>query len=671
MLFISVFVLPLIILTVISLNRTSLVANQNIQKDLNSAVSIFRDSLEDRLDTLKLRAKTLTDFEINSELIESLNSKELSRFFENEMLKTDLDYIGLIEDRSIERLQVGKFSSDSLKMMILPAICHSSLNVNMYIINDEPWIFAGAMLTKQKLLKPTHLVFAQKLKNDFADKLKNLTGAEFSLYHNGKKLITTQMDAYARRCIGREVEHQNEKFGKLEIMNKSHTFIHDSALPNRLPDEIKIEVIIPNSEYEELGRKMCYDFLTFGLLGLILAVITGYVLSVNIAEPINHLATITTKVADGNLVVTDNINREDEIGILSKNFNNMVHNLQAERIQKEQRMQELNVLFEISNAVNLFTNSEELLKFVLSHAIEILNAERGSIMLLDDNTDELIIKVATGGRYRAVSSVPIKLGSGICGKVAFDGVGIICNEGFKDKRFKNFGSLMPVEDINSLICAPLKYKEGTIGVINIVNKKDSNAFIENDLRLLTLIGSQAAVTIENNKLYELSITDGMTKLFVHKYFQARLSEELLRARRYGLNLSLIMIDIDNFKKFNDTYGHQTGDEVIQKVASTIKETVRTGVDIPCRYGGEEMCIILPETKSEEAFLTAERVRRNISSFVIPHTSGELHVTVSVGIASYPIHATDSQSLIKASDDAMYSSKKSGKNRCTEAKVLKL
>ena len=84
--------------------------------------------------------------------------------------------------------------------------------------------------------------------------------------------------------------------------------------------------------------------------------------------------------------------------------------------------------------------------------------------------------------------------------------------------------------------------------------------------MLNLIASQAAVTIENNKLYELSITDGMTKLYVHRYFQARLSEEMLRARRYGLTLSLIMIDIDNFKKFNDTYGHQTGDDVLIRVA---------------------------------------------------------------------------------------------------------
>ncbi len=668
-LFVIILILPLTVLTIISLNRTYTVAENNINRDLNHATKLFRDSLEDLIDSLKLRAKTLVDFEIDSLAINDFPAKETLPIFESELIKSDLDYIALVEDRSYAKLQVGKLANETLRHIIFPAICHSSLGVNIYVINDEPWIFASAMVTKVKTTRPQHLVFAQKIKNTFADKLKGITDAEYSIYYNNKKLITTQMDVYARRKTGNIVDKPELDKGEFLLQGKPYSFIHDKALPNRISDDIKLEIALPNSSYSELGNKMQLDFLVFGALGLLLALITGTILSMNIAKPINELAESTSKVSSGNMEIPNTINREDEIGILSKNFTEMVKNIKEEKEQKESRMKELNTLFEISNAVNLFTNSEELLKFILSHAIEILQAERGSIMLLDDQTDELVIKVATGGRYRAISSNPIKLGAGVCGKVAFDGIGIICNEGFKDSRFKNFGSIMPVEDINSLICAPLKFKEGTIGVINIVNKKNDQLFNKNDLSLLTLIGSQAAVTIENNKLYELSITDGMTHLFVHRYFQARLSEELLRARRYGLNLSLIMIDIDNFKKFNDTYGHQTGDLVIQKVASCIKETVRTAIDIPCRYGGEEMCIILPETKSEEAFMTAERVRKNIASLSVTHSSGELHITVSIGVASYPLHAKDKETLIKASDKAMYDSKQAGKNQTTIASEL--
>lgn len=651
------------------MNRTYTVAENNIHRDLDHTISLVRENIEDKLDSLKLRAKTLVDFEIDTQAINNFPEKETLAIFEKELIKSDLDYIALIEDRSIPRLQVGKFGADALSHIIFPAICHSSLGVNIFVINDDPWIFASAMITKIKTAKPQHLVFAQKLKNDFTDKLKDLTNAEISIYYSNKKLITTQMDAYARRKTGTFIEKPELTNGTFQINGGLYSFTHTLLLPNRISNDIKLEVAISNSAYKELGDKMQYDFLVFGFLGLLLALITGTILSMNIAKPINELAESTSKVASGDLDVKDSINRDDEIGILSKNFVEMVRNIKQEKELKESRMKELNALFEISNAVNLFTNSEDLLKFVLSHAIEILQAERGSIMLLDDQTDELVIKVATGGRYRAISSNPIKLGTGVCGKVALEGEGIISNEGFKDSRFENFGSIMPVEDINSLICAPLKFKEGTIGVINIVNKKDNQLFNENDLSLLTLIGTQAAVTIENNKLYELSITDGMTHLFVHRYFQARLTEEILRARRYGLNISLIMIDIDNFKKFNDTYGHQVGDNVIQKVAQTIKETIRTGIDIPCRYGGEEMCIILPETKSEDAYLSAERIRKNIAAVSLPHSSGDLHITVSIGVAAYPIHAKDKVSLIKASDTAMYNSKSLGKNRTSIAQEI--
>ena len=347
----------------------------------------------------------------------------------------------------------------------------------------------------------------------------------------------------------------------------------------------------------------------------------------------------------------------------------MIRSLKVERDLKNSRMKELQTLFGISNAVNFITDSEELLKYVLTHSIEVLGAERGSIMLLDDQTDELIVKVAFGGRYRLVTGTPVKLGTGVCGLVAREGVGRICNTGFRDQEFRNFGSLLPVEDIKTLLCSPLKFKDGINGVVNIVNKKDGAEFNENDLALLNVITSQAAITIENNKLYELSITDGLTRLFVHRYFQARLSEELLRARRYGLQLSLIMIDIDNFKNFNDVYGHQVGDQVLQKVALAIRDTIRTGIDIPCRYGGEELSVILPETRTEESFNTAERLRESIAAIRISHPMGELNVTASLGVASYPNDSHDRESLVSTADRALYYSKNHGKNRTTNASAI--
>ncbi len=665
LLFALILIFPLAILMAVSLERISQVARQDFNRNLGYAASLFRGSLEDQLDSLKIRAKTVADFDFYTLAGMGFSASTTVPLMQYELVRSGLDYIAIIENRSDVLIEEGTTPPENLAK-IISAMCHTPLNVNLYIIADEPWIFAAAMITKLRTEHPQHVLFAQRLPRDFADKLKRLTGAEYTLLYAGKRILTSQMDIYGRRKTGRSPEDPDVNSGQTEILGKSNFFVREEVLKGRISESIRLEIALPDSEYNILGLTMRRDFAIFGILGLLLALATGTILSWHIASPINLLAESTSRVAGGDLSPAQEISRNDEIGLLSRNFREMITSIRQEKELKERRMNELNTLFAISNAVNYFSDSEELLKFVLTHAIEVLEAERGSIMLLDDQTDELVVKVASGGRYRVFTGTPVRLGQGVCGQVALEGVGIICNDGFKDTRFRNFGSLLPVEDIRSLICAPLKFKEGTIGVINIVNKRNGNEFRESDLSLLNLIASQAAVTIENNKLYELSITDGMTKLFVHRYFQARLSEELLRARRYGLTLSLIMIDIDNFKKFNDTYGHQVGDVVIQKVAQSIKETVRTGIDIPCRYGGEEMSVILPETRPEEALQTAERVRERIAALVVPHSSGDLRITVSIGVSSYPVHSHDRETLIKTADKALYVSKGAGKNRSTVA-----
>ncbi len=664
-----ILVIPLAFLMIVSLNRTSRVAQHDFNLRLGYAASLFRRALEDQLDSIKIKNKKVADFEFYTLATLEFPATDTVKLMDTELIRSDLDYLAIVNDRRHIFIDRGSPPVEVLDK-IIPAMCHSPLNVNLYIIEDEPWIFSAAMITKIRSDEARHVVFAQRIPRDFADPLKRLTGAEFSLLFAGQKILTSQMDVYGKRRIGAQPEDPDKTCGSTLILGKSHFFVREVALPGKLSESIRLEIALPDSEYNLLGRSIRRDFIFFGFFGLLLALITGTILALNIAGPINQLAIKTSEIASGDLTIIHETDRKDEIGLLFRNFSEMITRLRAEKELKEQRMKELNTLFKISNAVNLFVDSEELLKFVLTHAIEVLEAERGSIMLLDDNTDELVVKVASGGRFRIASGTPVKLGHGVCGSVAREGAGKICNQGFKDPEFRNFGSILPVEDINSLLCSPLKFKDGIIGVINIVNKRNDGLFNESDLALLNLIASQAAVTIENNKLYELSITDGMTRLFVHRYFQARLSEEMLRARRYGLTLSLIMFDIDNFKKFNDSYGHQTGDQVLQKVATTIKETIRTGIDIPCRYGGEEMSVILPETRAEEAFQTAERIREKIAAITINHTSGILRVTTSIGIATYPSDGHDKESIIKAADRALYLSKARGKNCSTLAADLK-
>lgn len=167
-----------------------------------------------------------------------------------------------------------------------------------------------------------------------------------------------------------------------------------------------------------------------------------------------------------------------------------------------------------------------------------------------------------------------------------------------------------------------------------------------------------ALDKNRQQLEERAYTDGLTSLYNHRYFQDTLSDEVARAERYKHPLSLVIIDIDNFKKVNDNFGHKVGDDALKYIAERIKSSIRE-IDIACRMGGEEFAIILPETTRNEAFTVAERLRQDISSEPIENIG---RITVSLGVATYPEHATNKDSLIISADSAMYHAKRNGKNR---------
>lgn len=167
----------------------------------------------------------------------------------------------------------------------------------------------------------------------------------------------------------------------------------------------------------------------------------------------------------------------------------------------------------------------------------------------------------------------------------------------------------------------------------------------------------------NMKLHELSVTDGLTGAFNHRYFYAKLEEEIKRAERYGHPCSIIMSDIDYFKNYNDTHGHIEGDHVLKGVVSCIKKNVREQ-DHVARYGGEEFSVILPETGKKEAVETADRIRRYIQAQMFPNeeTQPGGSLTISLGVAVFPEDAADPKSLIEKADAALYRAKENGRNR---------
>ncbi len=208
----------------------------------------------------------------------------------------------------------------------------------------------------------------------------------------------------------------------------------------------------------------------------------------------------------------------------------------------------------------------------------------------------------------------------------------------------------------------------TIGVLAITNSFP-NAFTDEDLRVFSIIARHSSIAINNTLLHkkvkELSITDGLTGLYVYRYFNDALEKEIQRASRYQQTFSSIMLDIDGFKKLNDSFGHLQGDEVLKELAQILKRVCRQ-IDIISRYGGEEFMIILPETDIEGAFILAERIRMVVKNYAFGTKDAPIDLTVSVGVANYPQSATSKLDLIKEVDKALYKAKAEGKNKVCRA-----
>ncbi|MCM8819727.1 MAG: GGDEF domain-containing protein, partial [Candidatus Omnitrophica bacterium] len=200
--------------------------------------------------------------------------------------------------------------------------------------------------------------------------------------------------------------------------------------------------------------------------------------------------------------------------------------------------------------------------------------------------------------------------------------------------------------------------EGLIIVENYVTKKPIQ---EEDAKFFGMFIEQATGAIENSQVFEDTLIkahkDALTNLWNHGYFQYKLDEELLNAKSKNSFLSILMIDIDNFKKINDTYGHMQGDEALKKISEFLSENIGEK-NILCRYGGEEFAVILPSTFKEDAAKFAENLRKKLSETDILVNK----FTISIGVATYPVDAIEKEELLRKADIALYKAKKEGKNR---------
>jgi len=256
-------------------------------------------------------------------------------------------------------------------------------------------------------------------------------------------------------------------------------------------------------------------------------------------------------------------------------------------------------------------------------------------------------------------------------------IGAVARWAFEEKRGKRVDdlNLLPGDSplhgkwiapgTRSVLVAPLIVNGELIGLLSLQSERVA-AFDDRQLGLLITIAQQAALAAESARRYELATVDSLTGLYVRDYFFSRLEEEDERARRYGGGFAVLMLDLDGFKEINDRNGHFAGDQFLREISGTLREQLRAA-DIPCRFGGDEFCLLLPQTGLDGANAIAERIRDAVSRRIVAIEGLALRTTVSIGLAAFPEHDPgDLRGLVRKADEALYLAKRAGRDRVVPA-----
>ncbi|MEW6324698.1 MAG: diguanylate cyclase, partial [Nitrospirota bacterium] len=334
----------------------------------------------------------------------------------------------------------------------------------------------------------------------------------------------------------------------------------------------------------------------------------------------------------------------------------------------ERRQRDFETLVETMNALGKSLELNELCELVVRETTRLLGAEQGSIMMMDEEQQALAVKAIMGIHRKIVEQLRVRPGEGIAGRVFATGAPLIVADLETDDRVRR--EKRPRYKTKSFASLPLKLNGRTIGVLNLADKSSGAPFQPDEVAMLFTIATYASVALERaeylrqtEELKRISITDPLTGFLNRRYFHERLIEEIERSKRHGAAMSLAIMDLDDFKQLNDTYGHQAGDEALKAIARCVHGSIRA-IDVAARYGGEEFTLILPQTSKPEARRIAERICQEIAALTVSHQllEGYEQLTVSIGLAAYPDDARAPEELIRAADTALYAAKSGGKNQ---------
>jgi len=602
--FVVIVVVPMIVMAVVVFQL--IVASENSQTDARLAQSqtVARGVYDDAQDGADHAAEVIGEDQLLANALAEDRTGRVDRRLET-----------LANDEGVHYVQMRIDGKGTFETGDLPAIGSAERELVDGSGDSTGKLTVGALSSDQ-----------------YANQIAKLTSAGVVIDSNGKRLTSTNADAGGTDLPER---------GPVEIAGVDFRVASFKA-PVVGGDEMTVSLLLPDRDSASLTSTESLLATAAFIVFLVLAFLFAVAVSRRLQSEIQRLLEAAQRLGRGDFSVAVPTEGDDDFAALGKEFNSMARQLQArlEDLQRErERLEE--TIRRVGQSVAAGLDRVGVLEIVVQTAVEGVGAAAGRATMR--GPEGRLQEVARTGEPEAFRRALHAAEAAVidAGEVAEIQVGGASEAG-----------------------------DRVIGIVSVA--RGDHVFTHAERDLFAYLTNQASVSVENADLHETvqkqAVTDELTGLFNHRRFQEVMSVEVERARRYGHEMGLIMLDIDNFKQVNDAHGHLQGDLVLREVARVLRQSSRE-IDEPARYGGEEMAVALPQTDLEGAYQFAERVRRSVEDLALPLPSGDgvLKVTASFGVASLASadHA-DKDALVAAADKALYEAKRTGKNRTVRA-----
>lgn len=432
------------------------------------------------------------------------------------------------------------------------------------------------------------------------------------------------------------------------------------ARARRLSSGLSIIASTPTAPIEALSRRVLTSMLGLLALALIGTTLLAYLLARLITQPLGELAEGAQAISEGRFDHRIPVKSSDEVAKLGTAFNEMSAKLRDTITQLSSSRDQLQrAVRRVGETLRSTHDMGQLLSSTLDTAVDAVGADAGIMWRFTPNRSELYAAAVSGLEEDVVGRVEV--GGGIVGHVAERATNVVLPSSVGGPRGTEGEPHVPV-----LMAIPMYSRDRVVGVLAVYRNDKDRPFLREDLDTVVFLAEQGGVAIENVQLHDeakrLSLMDGLTGTWNRRFFQMQFRQVLATATRFERPFSVLMLDLDNFKEINDTYGHQRGDAILIEFSERVSSTLRE-VDTFARYGGEEFICLLSETDVVGARTTAEKICDVIRSEPYGAPDEEpINLTVSVGIASYPDHGAGFRSLVEAADKGLYLAKERGRDQ---------